>query len=235
MPTALDLRTESASRPFSERILPRIGATGQSSSLAGSAMALISRPMARASRTACEALGIVSRSHVCCGGHCHAVGEISVDFALDTNCANRPRSWLGGPNLGHGRRTRPSLALITTGNVMNCQELIAAHATLYSAILRELKAMGAEARFRNVIEWKFAASKTAFVFGQRFAHEAPSIGFSSWRGRRPISAQTTRRVTMWAILGPAGGIRAARTRAAESCAVTSLLAVIEGGRCWMGI
>jgi short subunit dehydrogenase-like uncharacterized protein len=66
--------------------------------------------------------------------------------------------------------------LADTGNAMNCQELIAAmtekglwispggltpHATLYSAILRELKAKGGESRFRKVEKGRFAASKTA--------------------------------------------------------------------------
>jgi hypothetical protein len=65
--------------------------------------------------------------------------------------------------------------LADTGKAMNCQELIAAMtekglwtspggltpaATLYSAILRELKAKGAESRFRKVEKGKFAA-KTA--------------------------------------------------------------------------
>ena len=65
--------------------------------------------------------------------------------------------------------------LADTGKAMNTQELIAAmtekalwtspggltpHATLYSAILRELKAKGGESRFRKVEKGKFAA-KTA--------------------------------------------------------------------------
>jgi hypothetical protein len=65
--------------------------------------------------------------------------------------------------------------LADSGKAMNCQELIAAmteknlwsspggltpHATLYSAILRELKAKGSESRFRKVEKGKFAA-KTA--------------------------------------------------------------------------
>jgi short subunit dehydrogenase-like uncharacterized protein len=65
--------------------------------------------------------------------------------------------------------------LAETGKAMNCQELIAAmteqglwtspggltpHATLYSAILRELKAKGSAARFRKVEKGKFGA-KTA--------------------------------------------------------------------------
>jgi hypothetical protein len=65
--------------------------------------------------------------------------------------------------------------LADTGAAMNCQELIAAMtekglwtspggltpaATLYSAILRELKAKGGESRFRKVEKGKFAA-KTA--------------------------------------------------------------------------
>jgi hypothetical protein len=60
-----------------------------------------------------------------------------------------------------------------TGQAMNCQELIQAmgdkgywkspggktpHATLYSAILRELKAKGAEARFRKTERGKFSAA-----------------------------------------------------------------------------
>jgi hypothetical protein len=65
--------------------------------------------------------------------------------------------------------------LADTGKAMNCQELITSmtekgywtspggltpHATLYSAILRELKAKGSESRFRKVEKGKFAA-KTA--------------------------------------------------------------------------
>jgi hypothetical protein len=65
--------------------------------------------------------------------------------------------------------------LVDSGKAMNCQELIAAmtenglwtspggltpHATLYSAILRELKAKGGESRFRKAEKGKFAA-KTA--------------------------------------------------------------------------
>jgi hypothetical protein len=65
--------------------------------------------------------------------------------------------------------------LADTGTAMNCQELIAAMAekglwtspggltpaaTLYSAILRELKAKGGESRFRKTEKGKFAA-KTA--------------------------------------------------------------------------
>jgi hypothetical protein len=65
--------------------------------------------------------------------------------------------------------------LADTGKAMNCQELIAAMAekqlwlspggltpaaTLYSAILRELKAKGSESRFRKTEKGKFAA-KTA--------------------------------------------------------------------------
>jgi short subunit dehydrogenase-like uncharacterized protein len=61
--------------------------------------------------------------------------------------------------------------LVDTGKAMNCQELIAAmtekglwtspggltpHATLYSAILRELKAKGGDSRFRKVEKGKFA-------------------------------------------------------------------------------
>ena len=60
-----------------------------------------------------------------------------------------------------------------TGQAMNCQEMITAmaekgywkspggltpHATLYSAILRELKAKGAEARFRKTERGKFTAT-----------------------------------------------------------------------------
>jgi hypothetical protein len=60
-----------------------------------------------------------------------------------------------------------------TGQAMNCQEMIKAmsekgywkspggltpHATLYSAILRELKAKGAEARFRRTERGKFSAA-----------------------------------------------------------------------------
>jgi hypothetical protein len=66
--------------------------------------------------------------------------------------------------------------LIDTGKAMNCQELIAAMtgkglwtspggltpaATLYSAILREVKAKGGESRFRKVEKGKFSATKTA--------------------------------------------------------------------------
>jgi hypothetical protein len=65
--------------------------------------------------------------------------------------------------------------LAETGQPMNCQELIKVmadkgywtspggltpHATLYSAILRELKAKGAEARFKKADRGKFAATKT---------------------------------------------------------------------------
>ena len=60
-----------------------------------------------------------------------------------------------------------------SGQEMNCQEMIKAmsekgywkspggltpHATLYSAILRELKAKGAEARFRKTERGKFSAA-----------------------------------------------------------------------------
>ena len=60
-----------------------------------------------------------------------------------------------------------------SGQAMNCQEMIKAmgdkgywkspggltpHATLYSAILRELKAKGAEARFRKTERGKFTAA-----------------------------------------------------------------------------
>jgi hypothetical protein len=60
-----------------------------------------------------------------------------------------------------------------SGQAMNCQEMIKAmsekgywkspggltpHATLYSAILRELKAKGAEARFRKTERGKFSAA-----------------------------------------------------------------------------
>jgi hypothetical protein len=63
--------------------------------------------------------------------------------------------------------------LAETGEPMNCQEMIKAmsekgywtspggqtpHATLYSAILRELKTKGAEARFRKTERGKFAAN-----------------------------------------------------------------------------
>jgi hypothetical protein len=59
---------------------------------------------------------------------------------------------------------------------MNCQDLVKGmaekgywtspggltpHATLYSAILRELKAKGADARFRKIEKGKFAAKKAA--------------------------------------------------------------------------
>jgi len=59
---------------------------------------------------------------------------------------------------------------------MNCQEMIKAmadkgywsspngltpHATLYSAILREMKAKGAEARFRKAERGKFTATESA--------------------------------------------------------------------------
>jgi hypothetical protein len=64
--------------------------------------------------------------------------------------------------------------LAETREPMNCQEMIKAmlekgywtspggqtpHATLYSALLRELKAKGAEARFRKTERGKFAANK----------------------------------------------------------------------------
>ncbi len=60
-----------------------------------------------------------------------------------------------------------------TGQPMNCQEMIEAmakkglwtspggqtpHATLYSAILRELKAKGKDARFKKTERGKFAAA-----------------------------------------------------------------------------
>ena len=63
--------------------------------------------------------------------------------------------------------------LAETGEPMNCQEMIKAmsekgywtspggqtpHATLYSAISRELKTKGAEARFRKTERGKFAAN-----------------------------------------------------------------------------
>jgi hypothetical protein len=63
-----------------------------------------------------------------------------------------------------------------TDQAMNCQEMIKAmsdkgywkspggltpHATLYSAILRELKAKGGEARFRKTERGKLTASKSA--------------------------------------------------------------------------
>src|SRR5262245_49230455 len=63
--------------------------------------------------------------------------------------------------------------LAETGQPMNCQEMIEAmakkglwtspggqtpHATLYSAILRELKAKGKEARFKKTERGKFAAA-----------------------------------------------------------------------------
>ena len=63
--------------------------------------------------------------------------------------------------------------LAETGEPMNCQEMIEAmakkglwtspggktpHATLYSAILRELKAKGKEARFKKTERGKFAAA-----------------------------------------------------------------------------
>jgi hypothetical protein len=66
--------------------------------------------------------------------------------------------------------------LAEAGEAMNCQEMIKAmaeksywaspggltpHATLYSAILRELKAKGAEARFKKAERGKFAATMTA--------------------------------------------------------------------------
>jgi hypothetical protein len=63
--------------------------------------------------------------------------------------------------------------LAETGEPMNCQEMIKGmaekgywaspggqtpHATLYSAILKELKTKGAEARFRKTERGKFAAN-----------------------------------------------------------------------------
>ena len=63
--------------------------------------------------------------------------------------------------------------LTETGEPMNCQEMIDAmakkgywtspggktpHATLYSAMLRELKAKGKEARFKKTERGKFAAA-----------------------------------------------------------------------------
>jgi len=62
-----------------------------------------------------------------------------------------------------------------TGELMNCQEMIRGmaekgywtspggqtpHATLYSAILRELKTKGADARFRKTERGKFASNAT---------------------------------------------------------------------------
>jgi short subunit dehydrogenase-like uncharacterized protein len=82
------------------------------------------------------------------------------------------------PNAGDKKLSAINAAhkvLADTGKAMNCQELIAAmtekglwtspggltpHATLYSAILRELKAKGGESRFRKTEKGKFAA-KTA--------------------------------------------------------------------------
>jgi hypothetical protein len=66
--------------------------------------------------------------------------------------------------------------LVETGQAMNCQEMIKGmadrgwwksangltpHATLYSAILRELKAKGAGARFRKTEKGRFAANENA--------------------------------------------------------------------------
>jgi hypothetical protein len=66
--------------------------------------------------------------------------------------------------------------LAETGDAMNCQDLIKGmadkgywtspggltpQATLYSAILRELKTKGTEARFRKVEKGRFAATKSA--------------------------------------------------------------------------
>jgi hypothetical protein len=66
--------------------------------------------------------------------------------------------------------------LTEAGEPMNCQEMIDAmakkgywtspggktpHATLYSAILRELKAKGKEARFKKTERGKFAATGAA--------------------------------------------------------------------------
>jgi hypothetical protein len=66
--------------------------------------------------------------------------------------------------------------LVDTGKAMNCKELIATmtetglwtspggltpQATLYSAIIRELKANGADARFRKIEKGRFAAAKNA--------------------------------------------------------------------------
>jgi hypothetical protein len=66
--------------------------------------------------------------------------------------------------------------LAETGEAMNCQEMIKGmadrgwwksangltpHATLYSAILRELKAKGSGARFRKTEKGKFGANPTA--------------------------------------------------------------------------
>jgi hypothetical protein len=66
--------------------------------------------------------------------------------------------------------------LAQAGEPMNCQEMIEAmakkglwtspggktpHATLYSAILRELKAKGKEARFKKTERGKFAATGAA--------------------------------------------------------------------------
>jgi short subunit dehydrogenase-like uncharacterized protein len=84
----------------------------------------------------------------------------------------------GKPDAGDKKLSAINAAfkvLADGGKAMNCQELIASmtekglwtspggltpHATLYSAILRELKAKGGESRFRKIEKGKFAA-KTA--------------------------------------------------------------------------
>jgi len=86
---------------------------------------------------------------------------------------------------GKGKKAKPEKAkkvsaldaaarvLAETGEPMNCQEMIDAmakkglwtspggktpHATLYSAILRELKTKGKDARFKKTERGKFAAA-----------------------------------------------------------------------------
>jgi hypothetical protein len=85
------------------------------------------------------------------------------------------------PKAGTGDKKMSALdaaakLLAETGDPMNCQDLIKGmadkgywtspggltpQATLYSAILRELKTKGNEARFRKVEKGRFAATKSA--------------------------------------------------------------------------
>jgi len=90
----------------------------------------------------------------------------------------KPEAKKGKPQAGKAKATKSALdaaakVLGESGQAMNCQEMIKAmgdkgywkspggltpHATLYSAILRELKAKGAEARFRKTERGKFTAA-----------------------------------------------------------------------------
>jgi hypothetical protein len=97
----------------------------------------------------------------------------------------KPEAKKGKPQAGKAKATKTAAdkkmsaldaaakVLGESGQAMNCQEMIKAmgdkgywkspggltpHATLYSAILRELKAKGAEARFRKTERGKFTAA-----------------------------------------------------------------------------